>query len=185
MVNHAESIIHDVETKMEEFKDQLPADEVSICALLFPSELTPSTYHSSSLTTHSLTLSFPLLPPHPLTPAPSLSYSFIPSLPPPHPLTPHPSPLFSFLDLPQVSKLKEEIDKVRKVLANRDNETHESINQATGEMQKASLKLFEMAYKKVSEVHLRTIDTCTFGLLGTFVRYEGVFTIDCIYHLLC
>lgn len=27
-VNHAESIIHDVESKMEEFKDQLPADEV-------------------------------------------------------------------------------------------------------------------------------------------------------------
>ena len=27
-VNHAESIIHDVETKMEEFKDQLPVDEV-------------------------------------------------------------------------------------------------------------------------------------------------------------
>ena len=27
-VNNAESIIHDTETKMEEFKDQLPADEV-------------------------------------------------------------------------------------------------------------------------------------------------------------
>ncbi len=27
-VNQAESMIHDVETKMEEFKDQLPADEV-------------------------------------------------------------------------------------------------------------------------------------------------------------
>ena len=29
-VNHAESIIHDVESKMEEFKDQLPADEVCV-----------------------------------------------------------------------------------------------------------------------------------------------------------
>ncbi len=28
-LNQAESIIHDVESKMEEFKDQLPADEVS------------------------------------------------------------------------------------------------------------------------------------------------------------
>lgn len=27
-INHAESIVHDIETKMEEFKDQLPADEV-------------------------------------------------------------------------------------------------------------------------------------------------------------
>ena len=29
-MNQAEGIIHDTETKMEEFKDQLPADEVSI-----------------------------------------------------------------------------------------------------------------------------------------------------------
>jgi hypothetical protein len=29
-VNMAEGIIHDTETKMEEFKDQLPADEVTI-----------------------------------------------------------------------------------------------------------------------------------------------------------
>lgn len=28
-MNQAEGIIHDTETKMEEFKDQLPADEVS------------------------------------------------------------------------------------------------------------------------------------------------------------
>lgn len=27
-LNHVESIIHDIETKTEEFKDQLPADEV-------------------------------------------------------------------------------------------------------------------------------------------------------------
>lgn len=30
-VNVAESIIHDIETKTEEFKDQLPADEVRMC----------------------------------------------------------------------------------------------------------------------------------------------------------
>lgn len=29
-VNMAEGIIHDTESKMEEFKDQLPADEVSV-----------------------------------------------------------------------------------------------------------------------------------------------------------
>ena len=49
----------------------------------------------------------------------------------------------------QVEKLKTEIEKVKKVLANKDNETAESIGAAAGEMQKASLKLFEMAYKKV------------------------------------
>lgn len=33
-VNLAEGIIHDTESKMEEFKDQLPADEVgSFCCL--------------------------------------------------------------------------------------------------------------------------------------------------------
>ncbi len=49
----------------------------------------------------------------------------------------------------EVAKLKEEIEKVRGVLANRDNETAESIQKAAAEMQKASLKLFEVAYKKV------------------------------------
>ncbi len=52
--------------------------------------------------------------------------------------------------LSQVTKLKEEIEKVRTVLANKDNETPENISKAAGEMQKASLKLFEMAYKKVN-----------------------------------
>ena len=27
-VNHAEGVVHDIETKMDEFKDQLPTDEV-------------------------------------------------------------------------------------------------------------------------------------------------------------
>ena len=48
--------------------------------------------------------------------------------------------------------MKSEIEKVRKVLENKENETAESIGAAAGEMQKASLKLFEMAYKKVSIV---------------------------------
>ncbi len=49
-----------------------------------------------------------------------------------------------------MTKLKEEIEKVRTILANKENESPENIAKAAGEMQKASLKLFEMAYKKVS-----------------------------------
>lgn len=75
-VNQAEGIIHDTETKMEEFKDQLPAVETG--------------------------------------------------------------------------KLKEEISKVREVLARKDSETAESIRQAYSELQQKSLKLFEMAYKKMA-----------------------------------
>uniref|UniRef100_A0AAX7U0X4 Stress-70 protein, mitochondrial n=1 Tax=Astatotilapia calliptera TaxID=8154 RepID=A0AAX7U0X4_ASTCA len=76
-VNMAEGIIHDTESKMEEFKDQLPADECT--------------------------------------------------------------------------KLKEEISKVRNLLTNKDSETGENIKQAATNLQQASLKLFEMAYKKVAE----------------------------------
>lgn len=75
-VNQAESIIHDTETKMEEFKDQLPTDESA--------------------------------------------------------------------------QLKEEINKVREVLARKDSETAESIRQVYSELQQKSLKLFEVAYKKMA-----------------------------------
>ncbi|KAJ7412072.1 hypothetical protein WISP_99103 [Willisornis vidua] len=75
-VNMAEGIIHDTEAKMEEFKDQLPADECN--------------------------------------------------------------------------KLKEEIAKMRELLARKDTETGENIRQAATSLQQASLKLFEMAYKKES-----------------------------------
>uniref|UniRef100_A0A8C7QDH7 Stress-70 protein, mitochondrial n=1 Tax=Oncorhynchus mykiss TaxID=8022 RepID=A0A8C7QDH7_ONCMY len=74
-VNQAEGIVHDTESKMEEFKDQLPADECN--------------------------------------------------------------------------KLKEEIAKVRDLLSRKDEETGENIKQAATTLQQASLKLFEMAYKKV------------------------------------
>ena len=50
----------------------------------------------------------------------------------------------------QATKLRDEIAKVRVVLANTEQRTPETIKQATSEMQKASLKLFEMAYRKVS-----------------------------------
>uniref|UniRef100_A0AAQ4Q426 Stress-70 protein, mitochondrial n=1 Tax=Gasterosteus aculeatus aculeatus TaxID=481459 RepID=A0AAQ4Q426_GASAC len=75
-VNMAEGIVHDTEAKMEEFKEQLPADECT--------------------------------------------------------------------------KLKEEISKVRDLLANKDSETGENIKQAATTLQQASLKLFEMAYKKMA-----------------------------------
>ncbi|KAM6981067.1 stress-70 protein, mitochondrial [Aplochiton taeniatus] len=75
-VNMAEGIVHDTESKMEDFKDQLPADE---CA-----------------------------------------------------------------------KLREEITKVREMLSNKETETGENIKQAANNLQQASLKLFEMAYKKMA-----------------------------------
>uniref|UniRef100_A0A8C1P4J9 Stress-70 protein, mitochondrial n=1 Tax=Cyprinus carpio TaxID=7962 RepID=A0A8C1P4J9_CYPCA len=74
-VNSAEGIVHDTESKMEEFKEQLPAEECD--------------------------------------------------------------------------KLKEEIAKVRELLSRKDAETGENIKQAATNLQQASLKLFEMAYKKV------------------------------------
>ena len=46
--------------------------------------------------------------------------------------------------------MKEQIQKVRDVLAKKDTETAESIRAVTNDLQKASLKLFEMAYRKVS-----------------------------------
>lgn len=77
-VNQAEGIIHDTETKMEEFKAQLPADECE--------------------------------------------------------------------------KLKLKIQETRDVLAKKDEETTtaENIRVATNDLQQASLKLFEMAYKKMA-----------------------------------
>jgi molecular chaperone DnaK len=75
-VNQAESIVHDTETKMEEYKDQLPKEECD--------------------------------------------------------------------------KLREEITKVRELLADKDNADPEAVRKETGTLQQSSLKLFEMAYKKVS-----------------------------------
>ncbi|XP_046850777.1 stress-70 protein, mitochondrial-like isoform X1 [Xenia sp. Carnegie-2017] len=75
-VNHAESILHDTESKIEEFKDKLPQDEVA--------------------------------------------------------------------------SLKEEITKVHAVLANTENSSAEEIKERCNELQQKSLKLFEMAYKKMA-----------------------------------
>ncbi|CAH1373203.1 unnamed protein product [Tenebrio molitor] len=75
-INQAEGIVHDTETKMEEYKDQLPKEECD--------------------------------------------------------------------------KLKEEIGKVRELLAKKDEADPEEIRKVTGTLQQSSLKLFEMAYKKMA-----------------------------------
>lgn len=75
-INQAEGIVHDTESKMEEFKDQLPSEECS--------------------------------------------------------------------------KLKEHIAQVRAMLAEKDSKDPEEIKKATSQLQQASLKLFEMAYKKMA-----------------------------------
>lgn len=74
-VNQAESIVHDTEAKMEEYKDQLPKEECD--------------------------------------------------------------------------KLREEISKVRTLLADKENADPDLVRKETGALQQSSLKLFEMAYKKV------------------------------------
>jgi len=75
-INQGESIIHDTESKMEEFKDQLPAEETT--------------------------------------------------------------------------KIKEQISKVKEMLANKDNVDPETIKKEVSDLQQSSLKLFEMAYKKMA-----------------------------------
>jgi len=76
-INQAESAIHDIETKMEEFKDQLPAEEVE--------------------------------------------------------------------------ELKKEVTTVREKLDNKDNlESADELREAFQQLQQRSLKLFEMAYKKMA-----------------------------------
>ncbi|RUS71965.1 hypothetical protein EGW08_020278 [Elysia chlorotica] len=76
VLNQADSIIHDTETKMEEYKDQLPAEECE--------------------------------------------------------------------------KIKGKIESVKKMLADKDSKTPEEIKQEISDLQQASLKLFEMAYKKMA-----------------------------------
>ena len=75
-VNQAEGILHDTESKMEEYKDQLPAEDVT--------------------------------------------------------------------------KMKDKIDEVRGALANKDSMDPEDIKKTVNELQQSSLKLFEMAYKKMA-----------------------------------
>ena len=62
--------------------------------------------------------------------------------------------------LPQeeADKLKDSIANLRQTLANKDESTPEAIREATGELQKSALKLFEVAYKsKVCTVHMYVV----------------------------
>ena len=75
-VNQAEGILHDTETKIEEYKDQLPVEDVT--------------------------------------------------------------------------KIKDKITEVRDILTNKDSMDPEEIKKTVNELQQSSLKLFEMAYKKMA-----------------------------------
>merc|ERR1712183_872455 len=75
-VNQAEGIIHDTETKMDEYKDQLPAEDSE--------------------------------------------------------------------------SIKEELQKLREVIADKDNHSNDAIREAFSSVQQKSLKLFEMAYNKMA-----------------------------------
>lgn len=50
----------------------------------------------------------------------------------------------------QCTKLQEDIAKVRELLTNKDTVDPEEIKKATSTLQQASLKLFELAYKKMA-----------------------------------
>jgi molecular chaperone DnaK len=49
-----------------------------------------------------------------------------------------------------VAKMKEKIEEVKGKLADKDNMNGEEIKAAVNELQQSSLKLFEMAYKKMA-----------------------------------
>ena len=53
----------------------------------------------------------------------------------------------------QSEKLKERLTKVKDLLANKDTADPEELKKEVSELQQASLKLFEMAYKKVSWIY--------------------------------
>ena len=55
------------------------------------------------------------------------------------------------LDSEEVSKMREKINEVRDKLANKDEMDPEEIKSTVSDLQQSSLKLFEVAYKKVSE----------------------------------
>jgi len=52
----------------------------------------------------------------------------------------------------QCDKLQEQIAQVREVVSKKDDTSPEEIRKLTSSLQQASLKLFEMAYKKVTEL---------------------------------
>lgn len=67
--------------------------------------------------------------------------------------------------------LREQIANLRTKLENKENESAESIRTATNSLQSASLKLFEMAYKKVWSSQCR-------NSIGTDSEWVGMFLLD-------
>lgn len=57
----------------------------------------------------------------------------------------------------QCDKMREEITKVRDLLARKDDADPEEIRKTVGNLQQSSLKLFEMAYKKVNYISYHII----------------------------
>ena len=55
------------------------------------------------------------------------------------------------LDSEEVSKMREKITEVRDKLANKDEMDPEEIKSTVSDLQQSSLKLFEVAYKKVRQ----------------------------------
>merc|ERR1712045_764940 len=55
----------------------------------------------------------------------------------------------SQLNSEDVAKMKEQIKEIREKLADKDNMTGEEINKSVSDLQNASMKLFEVAYKKM------------------------------------
>ena len=60
---------------------------------------------------------------------------------------------------------------MREVLARKDSETAESIRQAYSELQQKSLKLFEMAYKKVMSLFNYTNETILFFFIKKITTF--------------
>jgi hypothetical protein len=59
----------------------------------------------------------------------------------------------------QCDKLREQIAQVRDVVSKKDETSPEEIRKLTSSLQQASLKLFEMAYKKVTEILYTVLDS--------------------------
>jgi molecular chaperone DnaK len=96
-VNQAENILNDTESKMEEYKDQLPKEEVNA--------------RCDKMLNDKFECDFCAF---------------------------------------QCDKMREEIQKVREALANKDNIDPEEMRKTTSALQQSSLKLFELAYKKMA-----------------------------------
>ena len=112
-VNQAEGILHDTETKIEEYKDQLPTEDVT--------------------------------------------------------------------------KIKDEIVKVREALANKDSMDPEEIKKTVNELQQSSLKLFEVAYKKMASERsgslpsmIRTKHWCSLSTLFCIVVPASLYIAELI-----